>query len=683
MWNRKTKLNCGSNFSFSSFINDLSMKKKDPLLNYQQTLKKTGYVELKKATQKDWDRIGFMSGLEVHQQLSTKEKLFCHCPAGIYHKNSEYDAELIRHMRPTLSELGEYDGTALMEFKTRKEIIYQINNQTACTYEVDDTPPFKIDREALEYAIEISLASKLNIVGEVHITRKQYLDGSIPTGFQRTAIIGVNGKIQLKNKVIRLIQLSVEEDSCREISDIGHQRVYKTDRLGMPLIETVTYPDMVNPWEVQEACNYIRFLNRSTNRVRTGIGTGRQDVNVSCRGGSRVEIKGVAHTKWIPALTHNEAFRQWALLQIKEQLLARFPEPENWKIQHTKVDMRDLSFECPPNKYLQKLKTKAIAVNLPGFKNILSHFTQPGKCFADELSDRLKVIACIEKPNMVTTEDLHFTMKENDLKFLKKLFDAGENDAQIILWSPPDDIDTAIETIEERCKIAFREIPRETRKSFANGTTVFERVLPGPDRMYPDTDSPPIPLEDSYIEKLKERVPTEVSERYKQMKNWGIPEDTYFYIFSNNLYPLIERIVDEFGYNPAFVGTFLGHTLKHQQGQRPLHPDFTFEKVYGLFRFLHRNGLHENLAKVMLPMMYEYPKMDFESILTSIKFKKRSKEELTAPVNYLLEKFREIKISPKEEVTVHWIMGQLHKQALGNVSLSELRELIEEKLKAI
>lgn len=656
------------------------MEKKAPLQNYQQTLKQIGYIPLKKATQKDYDRIGFMSGLEVHQQLKTKEKLFCHCPAGIYNTNDEYDAELIRHMRPTLSELGEYDGTALMEFKTKKEIIYQINNKTACTYEVDDTPPFKIDREALEYAIEISLASKLNIVGEVHITRKQYLDGSIPTGFQRTAIIGVNGEIQLKNKKVRLIQLSIEEDSCREISDIGHQRVYKTDRLGMPLIETVTYPDMVNPMEVMEACNYIRFLNRSTNRVRTGMGTGRQDVNVSCRGGSRVEIKGVSHTKWIPELTHNEAFRQWALLNVREMLLKQFPNPSAWSMQHAQIDMRDLSFGCPPNKFLEKLKTKAIAINLPGFKNIISHFTQPGKCFADELSDRLKVIACIEKPNMVTTGDLHFYMEEKDRKTLQKLFDAKENDAQIVLWSPLEDIDTAIETIEERCRIAFQEIPRETRKSFPDGTTIFERVLPGPDRMYPDTDSPPIPLEDEYIEKLTQRVPSEVSDRFKQMKKWGIPEDTYFYILKNNLYPDIERIVNEFGYSPVFTGTFFGHTLKHQEGQNKRHPDFSFDKVYGLFKFLHKNELHESLAKEMLPMVYQYPKMDFESILTSIKFKKRSKEELVAPVNYLLEKFREIRKSPNDEVTIHWIMGQLRKQSLGNISLKELREMIEEKL---
>ena len=119
------------------------MKKKfDPKSNYAQTRKLVGWVPRQEANQKTYDSIGFMSGLEVHQQLLTREKLFCHCPAGVYNASEVYDAEVIRHMRPTLSELGEYDGTALMEFKTRKQIIYRIKNETTCTYEVDDTPHF-------------------------------------------------------------------------------------------------------------------------------------------------------------------------------------------------------------------------------------------------------------------------------------------------------------------------------------------------------------------------------------------------------------------------------------------------------------------------------------------------------------------------------------------------------------
>ncbi|NTV84158.1 MAG: Glu-tRNA(Gln) amidotransferase GatDE subunit E, partial [Bacteroidales bacterium] len=417
----------------------------DPKTNYANTREAIGYVSRKQATQADYDRIGFMSGLEVHQQLLTKYKLFCRCPAGVYNKHEVYDAELIRHMRPTLSELGEYDGTALMEFKTKKEIVYRIKNETACTYDVDDTPPFKIDQEALNIAIEISLLSKLNIVGEVHITRKQYLDGSIPTGFQRTAIIGVEGVIPLKNKKVRLIQLSLEEDSCREMWDIGHQRGYKTDRLGMPLIETVTYPDCSNPDEVKEACNYIRFLNRSTGKVRTGMGAGREDVNVSCRGGSRVEIKGVAHTKWIPELTHNESFRQWALLHIRETLKSRVKNPSSWKIASKIIPYHNFNFRYKPLKEARNSKNKIVAVNLPDFQGIMSHFTQPGKMFADEISERLKVIACIEMPNMAHTEDLTTIVPQKDWELIRKLFKAKENDAQLIFWEPEADMKTALD----------------------------------------------------------------------------------------------------------------------------------------------------------------------------------------------------------------------------------------------
>lgn len=653
-------------------------KEFNPLENYEQTRQEIGYVSRKKAKKSDYERIGFMSGLEVHQQLKTKEKLFCHCPAGIYHDHDNYDAEVIRHMRPTLSELGEYDGTALMEYKTKKEIIYRLNNKTACTYEIDDTPPFKIDREALEYALEISLLCKLNIVGEVHITRKQYLDGSIPTGFQRTAILGVEGEIPLKNKKVRLIQLSIEEDSCREISDIRHTRVYKTDRLGMPLIETVTYPDMLTPDELKEAAEYIRFLNRSTGKVRVGSGAGREDVNVSCKGGTRVEIKGVSYNKLIPELSHNEAFRQWALLNIRSKLKERVKEAKNWKIKHEEIDYRDydLKYEPITNGLIDKYRI--IAVNLPNFKGILSHFTQPDKVFANEITDRLKVIACLEKPNMVHSEELEPNVIEDNFIKIRELLDAGENDAQIIFWAPDEDIPTALETIEERCQMAFEGVPQETRKSFPDGTTIFERVLPGADRMYPDTDSAPIPLENSYIDTLSKNLPTEVIDRYSQLKKWNIPEDTYTYIFRNNLFPLIKKIIEKLKVNPVFIGTFIGHQLKYVEGHYSSADKFEYAKIYDLFKFLIDNKLDIQLSKKMLPVFYQHPKMDFDSILTSINFKKVPKEEILSKIPFLRQKFSEIKISKNNSAAKHWIMGELQKSAIGNIDPKQLAKAIEQ-----
>ena len=645
----------------------------DPKRNYEETKNAIAYVNRKEATQADYDRIGFMSGLEVHQQLKTSKKLFCNCPSGIYQTSDNYNAEIIRHMRPTLSELGAYDGTALMEFKTKKNIIYRINNDTACTYEIDDTPPFPINREALEYALQISMLSKLNIVGEVHITRKQYLDGSIPAGFQRTAILGVEGEIQLKNKKVRLIQLSIEEDSCREISDIGHWRTYKTDRLGMPLIETVTYPDFGNPDEVKEGADYIRFLNRSTGKVETGKGSTRADTNVSCRGGSRVEIKGVSSTKWMPELTHVEAFRQYALLNIKSILETKNPDKDSWKISSEEIDLNEIKFTYQPVKDAKEQGHKCIAVNLSNFEGILSHYTQPNQMFANEIINRLKVIACLEKPNLIHSEQFDKVVTEKKFEKIKTKLGSKEGDAQIIIWGPEEDMPTALETIEERCIMAMEGVPEETRKSFKDGTTIFERVLPGADRMYPDTDSAPIPLTEEYIVSISETLPIDICDRYEQLANWGIPEDAKEYILKKNLVPLIEKIERELGISPKWTGIFLAHRLCNVENKSKFSKDFNYSMVFAMLRYLKDNNLDLELAKKMLWELYQHPKMDFDSVLTTLNFKKIPKEEIETRIPFLREKYKEIATSTGPGAEIRWMMGELRKTAAGNISLSDLK----------
>ncbi len=649
----------------------------DPKKNYNKTKKAIEYIPRVDAESQTYSRLGYKCGLEVHQQLKTEKKLFCRCPAGIYQANDDFDAEVIRHMRPTLSELGEYDGTALMEFKTKKNIIYRLKNITTCTYETDDTPPFKINRDALECAIKIALQLKTNIVGEFHIARKQYLDGSIPAGFQRTGILGIEGEIELRNKKVRIIQLSIEEDSCREVSDVGHLRVYKTDRLGIPLIEVVTYPDMKTPDEAEEAGQYIRYLCRSSNNVNTGIGAARQDVNVSITGGSRVEIKGVSHITWIPELTHNEAFRQRALLEIKDELIKRKLVKKKWKTSVKEISFNDKKINI--NSLCDDIdnNSKIIAVNLPGFQGILSFFTQPGRIFADEISDRLKVIACLEKPNMVHSEQLQPVLDEKELKYIQKLLKAGDTDGQIIFWGPDEDIKTAIETIEERCVLAFDGVPGETRKSLPDGTTIFERVLPGPDRMYPDTDSAPIPIPEELISNCNKNIPQEISVCFKQLRDWGIPEDAYRFILRQDLFSLIFKIVEDLKQPPKFVGTIIGHYLKSMQRRFVSVPRLSFEKTYQLFDFVANQKLEKDIIKEMLPIVYQEPEIDFHTVLAKIKYKKKSRKEVISAVQKLRKKFKKIRTSKNPAAETNWIMGNIRITALGNIPLSELRLFIE------
>jgi len=653
-------------------------KKFDPKQNYTTSMKRVGYITRDEATPKDYAKMGFKSGLEVHQQLKTEEKLFCRCPAGIYQDLQDYDAELIRHMRPTLSEMGTYDGTALMEFRTHKNIIYHIKNETACTYDVDDTPPFPINREALDYAIEISLIMHQNIVGELHITRKQYLDGSIPTGFQRTAIVGIEGEIPLKHKNVHIIQLSIEEDSCREVSDIGHERIYTTDRLGIPLIETVTYPELFTPDEIMEAGQVIRFINRSSGKVRVGIGAGRQDVNVSITGGTRVEIKGVSHIKWIAKLTHIEAFRQKALLEIKKELLDQIKNTKKWKPTFKPITFDISDIECKPIKEAMDKGWKLIACKLPEFKGILSFFMQPGKTFADELEGRLKVIACLERPNMVHSEDMNPVFNENMLKKRSTLLQSGDNDAQIVFWAPEEDVKTAMETIEERCMMAFEGVPNETRKALVDGTTIFERVLPGADRMYPDTDSAPIPIKDENIENIRKALPIGLNKRMEQLKKWKIPEDCYYYILRNNLMPLLEKMINELKVSPKWAGTLLGHKLKHIEGQNSSSVLFEYELVYQLIEFLQKEKIDLDILCSMLEILYMNPRMEFESILNLVKFERHQKDEILKNIPSLRTMFKEIGTTLNSIAEKKWIMGRLRPLALGNIRLNELHQTVQQ-----
>jgi glutamyl-tRNA(Gln) amidotransferase subunit E len=648
----------------------------DPRQNHEKSRKLVGYSLRLQTEAATYARLGFQCGLEVHQQLKTAKKLFCHCPAGRYHDHADFDAEIVRHMRPTLSELGEYDGTALMEFKTRKNVIYRIKNETTCTYEIDDTPPFLLNPQAVEIAMEVALLLKTNIVGEFHITRKQYLDGSIPTGFQRTGILGIEGGIPLKNKKVRIIQLSIEEDSCREISDIGHVRIYSTDRLGMPLIETVTYPDMKTPDEAAEAAQYIRFLARSTGKVRTGIGAAREDVNVSITGGTRVEIKGVAHIAWIPELVHNEAFRQKALLEIKKELIKRLGDFGGWEAAHKYVDLEMLPVDFPQLKEIQEKKMRLLAVNLPGFKGILSFFTQPGKMFADEISDRLKVIACLEKPNLVYSEQLEPVLGEDVFAGMRKLLKAADMDAQLLFWAAEADVKTALETIAERCRLAAQGVPNETRKALPDGRTIFERVLPGPDRMYPDTDSAPIPVDEDLIVSVRAALPAEVHYRFGQFMAWNIPADTHSYLLKNNLVPLLEKIVVDFSADARFVAVIFGQNLKNLVGRLPAFRDFGFQRLYELFAFIHEQKLEKDIIKAMLPVIYQHPNMDFQSVLTTINFKKLDREEILASLPFLEEKFQKIMTSKDPQARVRWIVGNVRKIALGNMPMRDVQEQV-------
>ncbi|MGA9116053.1 MAG: Glu-tRNA(Gln) amidotransferase subunit GatE [Bacteroidota bacterium] len=475
-------------------------------------------------TPADYEEVGFTSGIEIHQQLLTEQKLFCRCPAGRYSEG--YHAQILRHMRPTLSELGEYDGTALMEFKTRKEIIYRIHRDTVCTYEMDDTPPFQINEEALDIALAVGLLYGCAPVDELHIARKQYLDGSIPTGFQRTAIFCLDGTIPYPKREVRVVQMSIEEDSCREVSDVGHRRVYLTDRLGMPLIETVTGPDMRTPQEVAEVAQMCRWMARSTGRVRTGIGAARQDVNVSVRGGTRVEIKGVPRIPHIPLLTYNEARRQWNLLRLRDELHRKGITAESFRSGAENVTRLLRKTLYKPVQDALESGLEAVCVVLRGFQGLLQWETQTGTVFSREIADRVRVVACLTTlPNILHSDSRSESLSSSEWQAIAKATGATRDDTMVLVWGGAEDVKTGAQEIAIRAREAATGIPSETRQALRDGTNGFERILPGADRMYPDTDLPPKGIAEDRLERIRLTLPKDYWTREERYRSLGVPQE--------------------------------------------------------------------------------------------------------------------------------------------------------------
>jgi glutamyl-tRNA(Gln) amidotransferase subunit E len=526
----------------------------------------------------DYEAVGLVCGLEVHQQLLTAHKLFCHCPAGRYTRR--HDGTVLRHMRPTLSELGVYDGTALMEFKTRKHIVYLLNRENTCTYEMDDTPPFPVNPHAVDVAIEQCLMLGCDIVDEVHIARKQYLDGSIPTGFQRTAIVGVNGRLPFRGRTLSITQVSVEEDSCREVQDRGHLIVWRTDRLGMPLIETVTGPDLRTPHEAAEAILLVGRVCRSTAHVRVGIGASRQDVNVSVRGGRRVEIKGVPQAGWAPPLVHGEGWRQLNLLRLREELHRRGIRAAG----DVRVFTTDVTALCAGSA-LEPLRAdgwqrfvraegrrarlelgsgpfRVLAVRLVGLAGTLGWPTQPSRTFARELAGRVRVIAGLDQPPILFHSEDWPAVAAAELPLLRSAAGCSDADALVVVWGPQRDTVTAADEVRLRYVDAVDGVPNETRQPFADGSTDFERILPGPDRMYPDTDSPPTRVTRARVAALRARLPPAPWQREARYAAAGVPTAVAHYLVRRGGAALVDAVVELAGADLRFAAFFFGERLK-------------------------------------------------------------------------------------------------------------------------
>ncbi len=631
----------------------------------------------------DYEKLGLICGLEIHQQLDTKTKLFCRCPAELQ-GTREPDFTITRTQRPVLGEMGVYDKAMLTEYEKGMGIIYEGYDDVICTYELDETPPFFCNEEAKSIALQLALLLNANIIEEMHVCRKNYLDGSVPCGFQRTMILGTDGFIHLENgKKIRIDILSLEEEAARKMKTENKNNYFRLDRLGIPLVEVTTKPDINNPYECRECAERIGLLLWSTN-VKKVLGSIRQDINVSIKAGTRIEIKGVQKLGWIPLLINHEISRQIKLLEIKEELANRNLTEKD--VSEKLVDLTKLMGDSKSTFIVKGIKSgkKLFGINFKGFKGIFGKELMEDYRFGTEVSSKVKSIAGL-KGLIHSDEDLkNYKFSDDDIKNIKEKLKTEKNDCFVLVLGSKQEIEKAMDVIINRIKYAFKGVPPETRRALENGNTEFLRELHGGARLYPDTDSPAIMNTEKEIEEIRKNLPKYPWVTIKEYSKKYEVEDRMIkdLIFDGKL-SLFNELIEIFPDNPLIILTTLLETTTALRRDGKEVENITDVDYKEIFKDLKNKRIGKEAIEDIMIIKADFPDLTIEQVKEKLSIESISIDDLKKIIEEIVNKNIDL-LKKREMRAIGPLMGEVMKKVRGKIDgaivSKELKNSITKKL---
>ena len=623
------------------------------------------------------DKIGLLVGLEIHQQLATGHKLFCKCKPI---ESDEYAINFTRKLRITSSELGEFDPSALFEKSKEKMISYFGNPESSCLVEQDDEPPHDVDPIAKETVLILSSALKSNILDEIYVMRKLVIDGSNTSGFQRTMLVSLGGSLEVNGKNIGVQSICLEEDAAKLLKDLGDIREYSLDRLGIPLIEIALDPVSGTPEEIKNIALTLGRMLRATKRVGRGLGSIRQDVNVSIEGGGAViEVKGVQKLDQLEKVIEYEAKRQHGLKIIAEKLRTLKTE----KIIKDQ-DVKDISkiFRNCKSKIIQKSLSEGSsmkAMRVKGFAGMFGWEPYPGIRLGKQLGELVRFFGL---GGIFHSDELpNYGIEELEINEVKKILDVDPNDAFIILAGNEKKLDIVIESLIKRIEDAKIGIPAETRAATITGETVFLRPRPGSSRMYPETDIPPITVNNAEIEEAKSKIPKSWEENLLALqKQYELNPQLSAQVFDSEYLDLFETICKDKSVSPNFVASTLCGTITNLERRGMDSGLLKTSDILEAFRLV----LDEKIAKESLEMIFEsIMSGKTKTISDAIKSNALDTIEDTK-LHQLLDELVKSNLKIIEEQGLRSmgpLMGLAMKTLRGKVDGQKLNHLLEDKIK--
>lgn len=619
----------------------------------------------------DYKKIGLKCGLEIHQQLDT-HKLFCSCPSEI--REDEPDIVIKRKMRAVAGELGDIDPAALYEFLKDKEFIYQAYSDTNCLVELDEEPPHELNKEALDIALEISLLLNAKPVDELQIMRKTVIDGSNTSGFQRTVLIALNGFIDTTHGKIRIPTVCLEEDAARKIGDKGNITIYRLDRLGIPLIEIATEPMIASPEHAREVAEKLGMILRMTGKVKRGLGTIRQDLNISVKNGNRIEVKGVQDLKIISKAVESEIERQLMLIGVRDELKKRGVSENDITADSVNITEIFSNTESGIVKDAIGKKGVVLGIKLKGFSNLLKSKLGP------ELAQYARAIAGVN--GIFHSDELPaYGISGDDISEIRKKLDIGNSDAFIIVAEREEIAKSALNSVVGRCKAAFTGVPEETRKAMNDGRSEFMRPLPGSARMYPETDEPLTAIGGKKIAEIQRKLPELPEDKLGKFIKMGLSSELANQLIRSKFIDAFEKFSNEFRtLKPSVIATTLISAPKDVKKRYGVDPgNLTIKNYNEILSMLNANKISKDAIPEIIAELAKTPEGNLESIIKEKNLGLLSIKELEGKVDGILKENPEL--VKRGDKAINILLGRVMSELRGRADIETIKSILAEKLK--
>jgi glutamyl-tRNA(Gln) amidotransferase subunit E len=626
----------------------------------------------------DYSKIGLKVGLELHQQLDTAAKLFCSCKPELSKERSEIT--FLRRLRPTQSELGQVDPAAYFEFQKGLKICYETNQENTCLVEMDEEPPHSMNREAVQIALTVALMVKATPINEVHVMRKTVIDGSNTTGFQRTCVLALNGEINIKGKKVPIQHIGLEEDAARKIGEKNTIIHYNIDRLGIPLIEVATAPVIYSPQEAEEVALAVGKVLRATGKVKRGLGTIRQDINVSIPNGALTEIKGVQELALVSVVVEQEVQRQLGLLAIKDELKKRGAKEED--IQTDFVEVTNV-FEKTKSRILRKAvdqREHVLAVKLPKFSGLLKKKLASDMHLGSEMADFASFWGRV-KGIFHTDEMLAYGITHDEVEKLRHIMRAEPQDAVVFVAGTMENTTAALEAVAQRAKETLKGVPEETRATNPDGTTRYMRPRPGAARMYPETDVPPIQIDEKLLERLQAHLPELPEQKMKRLtKDYGLNKKLAEQLLDSKYVDLFEEIMQENMVSSTLVAVTLTETLKALKRDNINVEKLSDLQLKDLFALLNKGKIVKEAIPEVLTWLSKHKGENAQKAVKELGYVMISQKELEHIIDVLIEENKSL-VKKKGEDAFGTLMGTVMTKIRGRAKASLVSKLLREKLK--